>query len=71
MPRKLLRYADLVERGLVRNRMTLRRWILAGRFPAPIALGPNTLAWPEDEIEAFENKCERVIPSSQPEPEAA
>lgn len=52
MATKLLRYPDLVERGYVKNRATLYRWIKDGRFPAGIKLGPNTRAWTEDEIEA-------------------
>ncbi len=49
-----LRFADLKKRGIVRNRMTLRRWIDAGHFPAPVQLGPNSVAWVSDEVEAFE-----------------
>jgi predicted DNA-binding transcriptional regulator AlpA len=51
---KYLRFRDLVARGVVNNRMTLRRWIAAGTFPAPVSLGPNTKAWLVDEVEAAE-----------------
>ncbi|MDA2928287.1 AlpA family phage regulatory protein [Acidobacteria bacterium AH-259-O06] len=51
-----LRYADLEQRGLVANRTTLRRWILAGRFPPPVHLGENTIAWPSDEVEEWERE---------------
>lgn len=51
-----LRYKDLVERGIVRNRMTLSRWIRFHGFPRGIMLGPNTRAWAEDEIEAYLEK---------------
>lgn len=50
---KLLRYPDLKARGIVSNRMTLRRWIAEQGFPAPVHLGPNSVAWPEAEIEAW------------------
>jgi prophage regulatory protein len=30
---------------------TLWQWIKDNQFPAPIALGPNTKAWLEDEID--------------------
>ncbi len=50
---KLLRYPDLVERGIFRNRTTLYRWIAQGRFPAGIKLGRNTRVWREDQVEAW------------------
>lgn len=50
---KLLRYRDLIERQIVSNRMTLRRWIAQQDFPAPMRLGPNSVAWREDEIERW------------------
>lgn len=48
---RYLHYQDLVERGIVANRTTLRRWILSNNFPKPVKLGPNTIAWPEIIIE--------------------
>lgn len=56
---RLLRYADLVARGIVSNRTTLARWIQGGRFPAPMRLGPNSLAWRESEVNEFLTRCER------------
>ncbi len=50
---KYLRFYDLAERGIVRNRVTLGRWIQELGFPPGILLGPNSRAWPEDEIEAW------------------
>jgi prophage regulatory protein len=47
---KLLRYADLVEGGIVNNRTTLSRWIEQHGFPKPIRLGPNSVAWAEEEV---------------------
>mgnify|MGYP001429119259 FL=1 len=49
----LLRYHDLVARGIVNNRMTLSRWIDGQGFPPGFMLGPNSRAWPEDEVEAW------------------
>ena len=41
---------------------TILRWEKQGTFPARRKLGPNTVAWVEDEIEQW---CEsRVVPSS-------
>ena len=51
--KKLLRYHDLVDRGIVNNRMTLSRWIDGQGFPPGFMLGPNSRAWPEDEVEAW------------------
>ena len=50
---KLLRFYDLTDRGIVRNRVTLGRWIKERGFPPGILLGPNTRAWAEDEVEAW------------------
>lgn len=49
---RILRFRHLVERNIVSNRTTLKRWINEGRFPKPIELGPNSLGWAEDEVEA-------------------
>ena len=53
MTTKYLRYHDLVERQIVNNRTTLQRWILKYGFPAGVLLGPNTRAWPADQVEAW------------------
>lgn len=50
---KLLRFHDLKARGVISNRMTLRRWIAEHGFPAGMQLGPNSVAWREDEVEAW------------------
>lgn len=50
---KLMRYPDLVEAGVVNNRVTLARWIKHRGFPKPIQLGANSVAWPADQVEAW------------------
>jgi hypothetical protein len=50
MPTRYVRFAELKQRGYVRNRMTLKRWIEAGIFPRPIELGPNTRARTEEQL---------------------
>jgi predicted DNA-binding transcriptional regulator AlpA len=50
---KLLRYTDLVERGLVRSRMTLKRRIDEQDFPLGRLISPNARAWTEKEIEEW------------------
>ncbi len=53
MTTKYLRYADLVERQIVNNRTTLSRWIRDNSFPPGVLLGPNTRAWPADQVDAW------------------
>jgi prophage regulatory protein len=35
------------------SRSTIYSWITAGRFPAPVRLGPRSVAWLKEEIEAW------------------
>lgn len=37
------------------SRSTIYSWITAGRFPAPVMLGPRSVAWIKEEIEAWVN----------------
>jgi predicted DNA-binding transcriptional regulator AlpA len=66
---KFLRYPTLVARGIVRNRMTLKRWIDKQGFPPGFLMGPNTRVWPEDEVDAWlkaradERASRRVLPA--------
>lgn len=32
---------------------TLWRWVKAGRFPAPVKLGPRVTAWPVEAVRAW------------------
>jgi prophage regulatory protein len=50
---KFLRERTLCER-LGIHRVTLRRWIAAGRFPRQVKLGPGTVAWRLEEVETWE-----------------
>jgi predicted DNA-binding transcriptional regulator AlpA len=50
---KFLRYTDLVARGIIRSRMTLKRRIDDQDFPPGCLLSPNCRAWDEAEIEAW------------------
>lgn len=47
---KFLRFADLVALGIVRNRVTLGRWIRDQGFPEGVMLGPNSRAWSETSV---------------------
>ena len=66
-PLQCLRFRDLVRLGIVNNRMTLRRWVQTGHFPAPIRLGPNLLAWRAAEVEQFLEKRQRVTYAGGPQ----
>ena len=50
---RLLRFADLKERNIVRNRVTLGRWIKKCGFPRGFHIGDNSRVWRESEIEAW------------------
>ena len=56
MSRRFHRYPALVKAGIVNNRTTLSRWIKDHGFPTGVVLGPNTRAWPEDEVDAWLEK---------------
>ncbi len=60
-----LRFRDLVRLNIFTNRMTLRRWVQQGRFPAPVKLGENTHVWLADEVEKFLEDRERVTYSGK------
>jgi hypothetical protein len=50
---KLLRFSDLVDRQIVRNRATLGRWQRNHGFPPGALIAPNTRVWTETEIAAW------------------
>lgn len=49
MSQQIFFITDL-EKIIGRNRLTLRRWWLDGKFPSPIKLNGTTLAWRADTI---------------------
>lgn len=53
MTNKFLRFHDLRERGVVRNRVTLGHWIERESFPPGILIGPNSRVWPEEQIDQW------------------
>jgi hypothetical protein len=50
-----LRFADLVERGIIGSRPGLKKRIDKFGFPPGRLLGPNHRVWTLEEIEAYEN----------------
>jgi prophage regulatory protein len=61
--RRLVRYPQLkTEFGIDWSRMHIDRMEKAGRFPKRVHLGPNTVAWFDDELIALveQRAAERV-----------
>ena len=52
-PTTLLRFSDLQDRGIVRNREQLRNLINDFGFPAGFMLTPNARVYVEAEVEAW------------------
>jgi prophage regulatory protein len=52
-PPPLLKVTDVLARLGV-SRVTLWAWRRAGRFPAPIRIGPNSIRWRASDVEAWE-----------------
>ena len=50
---KLIRYPDLVAKGVVNSRMTLKRLIDMQGFPAGVLITPNARACREDEVDTW------------------
>jgi predicted DNA-binding transcriptional regulator AlpA len=50
---RYIRFADLVDRGIVRNWPTLGRLIKNLGFPPGVLLGENTRGWDEAKVEAW------------------
>jgi predicted DNA-binding transcriptional regulator AlpA len=50
---RLLRFPDLIARGLFNSRMTLKRAIDTQGFPPGVLLTPNARAWDEAAINAW------------------
>ena len=52
MPTKLLRLRDVLA-ITGRSRSSIYRDMEAGRFPEPVRLSPNAVAWREDDVQAW------------------
>jgi predicted DNA-binding transcriptional regulator AlpA len=50
---RLIRYPDLVEKGVVNSRMTLKRLIDLHEFPPGRLVTPNSRAWTEEEVDEW------------------
>lgn len=52
LPQQVLFINDL-EKLIGRNRLTLRRWWMEGKFPTPVKLNGTTLAWHSEVIKEW------------------
>ena len=73
--RKIIRGYKLVEERVGKSRVQIYRDVKAGKFPAPIELGPNSVGWFEDELNEYlasrPRRTYRVEGSVEADPEAA
>jgi predicted DNA-binding transcriptional regulator AlpA len=72
--RKRLRYADLLELGVVTNRVTLSNWIRRRGFPTGQMTGPNSRTWSEVEVQAWLDSrptAPKPVPRSKGRPRKA
>ncbi len=64
--RKIIRLKE-VQKIHPKSRVQIWRDVRAGRFPAPVELGPNSIGWYEDEvIEASEARPRRTYGCETP-----
>jgi predicted DNA-binding transcriptional regulator AlpA len=67
--RRVLRFKDLKERGIVGSRMSLHRARQNPDFPMPILIGGG-IGWFEDEIDQWLENRPRCISLNKPNKEA-
>ena len=66
-----LRFCDLIDRGIVRNRATLSNWIRKSGFPTGQLTGPNSRTWDEGEVTrwlANRPTAQKPVPQSKGRP---
>jgi predicted DNA-binding transcriptional regulator AlpA len=67
--RRLLYFRDLKpEKGIPLARASVDRAEKRGRFPTRVRIGPQRVAWFEDEIDAWLAALPRGFGTEQPEP---
>jgi predicted DNA-binding transcriptional regulator AlpA len=50
---KILRLPEVLDRTGYKSQSTLWRLEAAGKFPARIQVGPNSVGWDEEEVDAW------------------
>jgi prophage regulatory protein len=68
--RKLIRW-PVVHEMTGKSRTQVWRDIKAGRFPAPVQTGPNSVAWYQDEVQGYVASRPRVRYAPTPHQPAA
>jgi predicted DNA-binding transcriptional regulator AlpA len=58
---RVLRFKQLAERGIDYSRKHIRALEAEGKFPVRIALGANSVAWHEREIDEWLESRPRVV----------
>lgn len=58
--RELLSFPELRPYIGKRSRVQIWRDVRAGKFPAPVKIGPNANAWFKDEIIQFQSALQKV-----------
>jgi len=64
--RTISRWPAIKER-FKKSRSQIWRDVRAGKFPAPIQLGPNSIGWFDDELDAHESTLKRVAYAPAPQ----
>ena len=65
---RIYRYADLKERKIVNSRMTCWRWVKQGLLPPPIDLGPNSIGFDADLVDAIVASRQRAPAKAEAAP---
>lgn len=66
--RRIIRGYKAAEKKVGKSRVQIWRDISAGTFPPPLELGPNSVAWFEDELDAWlASRPRRTYGAPQPE----
>jgi predicted DNA-binding transcriptional regulator AlpA len=74
IPRKIISLKEVRARTGNRSRVQIWRDVRAGKFPAPVEVGPNQIGWFDDEIDVWQaSRPRRTYGASEPyrPPEAA
>lgn len=58
IPQRILRLLPMAEILSItgKSRSTIYRWIIEGNFPAPVKIGGNSVAWPEEALVTWREK---------------
>ena len=64
--KRLIRKTQVLDRTSISNSSTLYYFISKGMFPSPVKIGKRTVAWREEEVDAWiENREYSIITSEE------